>query len=193
MKNKPYVHFIWLTMTAFLFSLTVAANAHASHFYVSPKALVINKTDTGGGQVVRLDLIQACIAKYDSLMAAHGFSATAGEAVDLHINTTAMITNSETFNGKKLQDWVTSTAKEYSKAGKVFMVKIQLGVYDMNYLNFYEPNVSLRSQYNNRIAVFLIPVDGSTGQTFQSAAMVAAGGTGGTGGGTGYDFGGLQP
>jgi hypothetical protein len=193
MKIKPSIHFSLLAFGVFLFSFIQPAQAHPSRFYNALAVLGKNKTDTGGGQVVRLDLIEACVAKYDSLMQAHGFSATAGQAVDLHITSTAMITNSETFNGKKLQDWINSTAKEYSKAGKIFMVKIQLGIYDMNYLNVYETNPSLRAQYNNRIAVFLIPVDGSTGKTFQSAAMVAAGGTGGTGGGTGYDFGGIQP
>lgn len=193
MNIKPYIHFWLIAMAAFLFIFTLTANAHASPGGIPSHLQVFNKTDTGGGQVVRLDLIQACIAKYDSLMQAHGFSGTAGQAVDLHITSTAMITNSETFNGKKLQDWITATAKEYSKAGKTFMVKIQLGIYDMNYLNVYEPNASLRALYNNRIALFLIPVDGTTGQTFQSAAMMAPAGTGGSGTGTGYDFGGLQP
>ena len=72
------------------------------------------------------------------------------------------------------------------------MLKIQFGMYDMNYLNVYEPNPALRAGLNGRLAVFLVPIDGSTGQSFQSAAMMAAAGTSGTGG-SGYDFGGLQP
>lgn len=193
MKIKPSIQsFLLLGFSVVLLFVGNAVSAASSH-RPPVSELTLIQTDTGGGQVVRLDLVQTCIAKYDSVMAAHGFSSSPGQPVDLHITSTAMITNSETFNGKKLQDWITTTSKAYAKAGKIFMIKIQLGIYDLNYLNVYEPDPSLRALYNNRIAVFLIPIDSSTGQTFQSADMQPAAGGGGSGTGTGFDFGGLEP
>jgi hypothetical protein len=192
MKFKPVLLACLLCASAILFSFRTLSPRDRLMEISSYTGL---KADTGG-QVVSLDLVQACINKYDSLMKAHGFSNTAGQPIDLHLTTTAMITNSELFDGLKLQNWIKSTVKEYNSAGKKLMIKIQLGVYDMNYLNVYQPDPALRALYNNRIAVFLVPVDGATGKSFQSSAMMAAAaGTGGSGGsgGTGYDFGGLQP
>jgi hypothetical protein len=193
MKSKPSILPLFLILSILLFSFGNRARANHQLPTANRQPPTIIKTDTGGGQVVRLDLVQACIANYNTVMQAHGFSDPGGQPVNINITTTAMITNGELFNGKKLQSWINSTAKEYTTAGKKFMLKIQFGIYDMNYLNVYEPNAALRAQLNGRIAVFLVPIDGSTGQSFQSAAMMAAAGAGGGTGGSGYDFGGLQP
>ena len=71
------------------------------------------------------------------------------------------------------------------------MVKIQMGVYDLNYLKTYQPDASKRAASNNRIAIFIIPYDASSGITVKGLAQPM--GSGGTSGGTGYDFGGIQP
>jgi hypothetical protein len=148
------------------------------------------KTDTGG-RTVSLDSAQLCIARYAAVMKDHGFSDVAGQTVNIHIKTTSMITTGESFNGKNLQDWLNTTAAQYTAAGKTLMINIQFGIYDMDYLNTYQPNAALRSANNNRIALFLIPSDASTGQPFH-ALVAQPNGSGGTGG-TGYDLGGVQP
>jgi hypothetical protein len=200
MKSKPSFLPLFLILSVLIFSFINPAKANRQpptanrqRSYANSQPPTVIKTDTGGGQVVRLDLVQGCIANYNNVMQAHGFSNPGGQPVHISITTTAMITNGEIFNGKKLQDWINSTATEYANAGKKFMVKIQFGIYDMNYLNVYEPNVALRAKLNGRMALFLVPIDGATGQSFQSAAMMAAAGAGGGTGGSGYDFGGLQP
>lgn len=192
MNIKPYLLSPLCAFLVILFCTHASAHNNIRYSFAGtvPASL---KTDTGGGQVVRLDLVQGCIASYNSVMQAHGFSNPGGQPANINITTTAPITTGETFNGKKLLDWLSSTAMEYSKAGKKFMVRIAFGMYNMDYLNVYEPNAALRAKLNGRMAVFLIPIDASTGQSFQSAAMVAAAGAGGGSGGTGYDFGGLQP
>src|SRR5664279_6526419 len=69
------------------------------------------------------------------------------------------ITTGETFDGKGLLDWLNFTATQYAAAGKTLMIKIQMGVYDMNYLNTYQPDPAKKTASNNRIAIFIIPYD----------------------------------
>jgi hypothetical protein len=71
------------------------------------------------------------------------------------------------------------------------MIKIQMGVYDMNYLKTYQTDASLRTASNNRIAIFIIPYDAASGVTVKGLAQPLGGS--GTSGGTGYDLGGVQP
>src|SRR5450755_4099917 len=123
MNIKTAILPLFLFLSVFLFSFRNTEHISKKGFnflssIISPRM----KTDTGG-QVVSLNLVQNCINKYDSLMQAHGFTNNQGQPVDLHI-TTAMITNSETFNGKKLQDWLNATAADYKTAGKKLMIKI---------------------------------------------------------------------
>jgi hypothetical protein len=121
----------------------------------------------------------------------HGFSNPGGQSYTSTLSTTSQLTNSESFNGSDLRDWIDATAAAYAQAGKTFSVRVVFGAYDMTYLNRYEPDASKRAKKLNRIAVFLVPYDASSGQTLQPHAMIAGGTP--SGGGGSYDFGGLQP
>jgi hypothetical protein len=190
MINKPSILLLFLSIILFSFRNTDKTTSYRfpnRTYSVNQQEMLV---DTGG-RAVSLDSAQACIDRFTGLMQAHGFSDLAGQPIDIHLTTTSMMTTGETFDGKKLQKWLNTTADQYKAAHKTLMIKIQLGVYDMNYLNTYQPNAALRNASNNRIAIFLIPYDASTGHAALGLAQ-PQGGTGG-GGGTGYDLGGVQP
>lgn len=148
-----------------------------------------NRLDTG--RIVSQDSIQSCLTNYRKLMKDHGFTNPAGQPFTPTITTTAQLTTGETFSGTDLRDWLNATAAAYAQAGKTFSIRVQFGAYDMTYLNRYEPDATKRAKKLNRIAIFLVPYDSSSGQTLQPHAMVAGGTP--SGGGGAYDFGGLQP
>jgi hypothetical protein len=186
MKIKPVILQFLLSFFIFLFFIGhIHANVPGQTFFIlhnSPKA------DTG--RVVSLDSAQACIDRYAALMTAHGFADQAGLPINIRLKKTSQITTGESFDGKDFLAWLNATAAQYSAAGKTMMIRIQMGVYDMNYLNTYQPNQALKNASNNRIAIFVIPYDAASGQ----AVRVLAQPSGGTGsGGTGYDLGGIQP
>jgi hypothetical protein len=187
MKIKPLILLIFSPFLLFAFKNAERNQLHSTYNSFHPEI----KKDSGG-RTVNLDSAQACINRYTALMAAHGFSNPGGQSVNLTITKTSPLTTGESFSGKGLQDWLAATAAQYAAAGKTLMIRIQFGVYDMNYLKTYQPNPSLRAANNNRIAVFLIPYDASSGLSVKAQVAQPAGGTG-SGGGTGYDFGGLQP
>jgi len=195
-------HFLFLgavlsTLFLFSFSKAVSKSGLPSSSYsigiTSVHNLPLIKKDTGG-RMVNLDSAQACINRFPAEMKKHGFSDKAGEAVNIHIKKTSQITTGEAFSGKALKEWLNSTAEAYTAAGKTLMINIQLGVYDSDYLNTYQPNAAMRNNNNNRIAIFLIPYD-SASPGLAARALVTPNGSGGTGtgGGTGFDLGGLQP
>lgn len=123
-------------------------------------------------------------------MAQHGFTNPGGQTINLTIPTSSMLTTGESFNAQDLQKWLNATLKQFAGAKKTLVINVQLGVYDMNYLNTYQPNAALRAASNGRIAIFLIPADAATGQVVR-ALVAQPNGSGGSG--TGYDLGGLQP
>jgi hypothetical protein len=196
MIKKPDLLYIFLFFAIFLFAFrnpdkTSDKQSISNQF---SGVVAVMKSDTGG-RTVSLDSAQACINRFAAVMKAHGFSDPGGQSVDIRIKKTSMITTGESFDGKGLLDWLNATAAQYSAAGKTLMIKIEMGIYDMNYLNTYQPNAALKSANNNRIAIFLIPYDASTGPGIHPLVAPVPpppGGTG-TGGGTGYDLGGLQP
>src|SRR4029077_4300747 len=118
------------------------------------------KSDTGG-RTVNLDSAQDCIDRFAGLMHDHGFADQAGLPIDIHLTTTSMITTGESFVGKDLLNWLTATSKQYKAANKKLMIRIEMGVYDQNYLNVYQPT---DTSNNNRIAIFLIPYDAGSGK-----------------------------
>jgi hypothetical protein len=187
MKIKPLILLIFSPFFLFAFK-----NAKRNQLYYSNNAFHQEIRKDSGGRTVSLDSAQECINRYTALMTAHGFSNPGGQSVNLTITKTSPLTTGESFSGKGLQDWLAATATQYAAAGKTLMIRIQFGVYDMNYLKTYQPNPAMRAANNNRIAVFLIPYDASSGQSVRALAAQPMGGTG-SGGGTGYDFGGLQP
>ena len=193
MNIKPCFLPFLAVLSIFLFSFRNTDKAVPGRIadMATPGSLVKMQTDTGG-RTVSLDSAQLCINRFATLMKDHGFSDQAGQNVNIRIKKTSMITTGESFSGKNLQDWLTATTAQYAAAGKTLMINIQLGVYDMNYLNTYQPNAALRSANNNRIAIFLIPYDASTGQAVH-ALVAQPNGNGGTQGGTGFDLGGVQP
>jgi hypothetical protein len=143
------------------------------------------------GRIVNLDSIQTCLKNYKKLMKDHGFSNPGGSPFTQTISTTAPLTTGMSFSGADLRDWLNATAAAYAQVGKTFSIRVEFGVYDMTYLNTYEPDPAQRVKKNNRIAIFLVPYDASSGQTLQPHANIAGGTP--SGGGGGYDFGGLQP
>jgi hypothetical protein len=190
MKIKPIILCSVLLLSVFLFSFKNSDKSSGRLFLSSSMYTDIElKLDTGG-RTVSLDSAQACIDRYAALMKDHGFSNQAGQPVNIRIRKTSMITIGESFNGKNLQDWLNATAESYAQSGKTLMIKIQMGVYDMNYLNTYQPNAALRAASNNRIAIFLIPYDAGSGQSIRAFNTLP---TGGTPTGGGYDLGGVQP
>ena len=190
MNIRPYIPTFIL---AFCFLMLAFLNAEARmptihHFRAASFSGTI-KTDTG--RAVDLDSAMACINRYTTLMTAHGFAKKAGLPINITLTQTSQITTGETFDGKGLQDWLNSIAAQYTAAGKTLMLKIQMGVYDMNYLKTYQPDPAKRTASNNRIAIFIIPYDATSGIAVKGLAQ--PNGSGGTSGGTGYDFGGIQP
>lgn len=189
MSIKSTTHHLFLVFSIVLFSY--ANSAHAAgrrHFMPFSSGTAQMKLDTG--RIVNLDSAQACIDRFPAFMAAHGFAAKAGQPINLNLTATSQITTGETFSGKDLQKWLNATMTAYKNAGKTLMVKVQLGVYDMNYLNTYQPNAAKRAASNNRIAIFIMPYDASSGQAIRA---LTAQPMGSGSGGTGYDFGGIQP
>lgn len=189
MSIKPTTHPIILVFAIVLFSFATSAHAAGTrHCTLFSSGTADMKLDTG--RIVNLDSAQACIDRFPAFMAAHGFAAKAGQPINLNLTTTSQITTGETFSGKDLQKWLNATMTAYKNAGKTLMIKVQLGVYDLNYLNTYQPNAAKRAASNNRIAIFIMPYDASTGQAVRALTAQPMG-SGGTG--TGYDFGGIQP
>jgi hypothetical protein len=187
MMNKTITLRLPLILSIFLCSFSNTTKAGAALFNTSREI----KSDTGG-RSVSLDSAQLCIARFTTVMKDHGFSDVAGQSVNIHIKKTSMITTGESFSGKNLQDWLDATMAQYASAGKTLVINVQLGIYDANYLNTYQPNASLRSANNNRIAIFLIPADASTGQPVHALAA-QPGNNPPPPGGTGFDLGGVQP
>ena len=190
MIHKPAILHFLLFFSVFLFSFR---NIDRPRGIPIPGNSVTARPDVKldtGGRTVNLDSAQVCIDRFAGLMKDHGFSDQAGQTIDIHLTTTSMITTGESFDGKNLRNWLNTTFQQYKSANKKLMIKIQLGVYDLDYLNTYQPNATLRAAGNNRIAIFLIPYDAASGQPVKALAALPAGGTGG---GTGYDLGGVQP
>ncbi len=194
MKIKPTILLASLLLSTFLFSFTSPHKINTSQITGAVNNGPQIKTDTGG-RIVNLDSAQACIDRFAALMNAHGFSDQAGQPIDIHLTTTSMITTGESFNGKDLRNWLNATLQQYNTVHKKLMIKIQLGVYDLNYLNTYQPNAASNTANNNRIAIFLIPYDAASGVAAKNLSAIAngSGGTQPGGSGTGYDLGGLQP
>ncbi len=193
MLQKPSILHLLFFLSVFLFSFRNADKDSrnlntASPFIANQKEMV---TDTGG-QTVNIDSAQACINRFPAYMAQFGFTNPGGQSENIKIRKSAMLTTGESFNAQNLQNWLSATMAQYAAAGKTLVINVQLGVYDMNYLNTYQPDAAKRTAYNGRIAIFLMPADASTGQVVR-ALVAEPNGSGGSGGGTGYDLGGLQP
>jgi hypothetical protein len=190
MIRKPSILCTILFSSVFLFSFKninkPSGIERLSRTYAATKEIHL---DTG--RIVSQDSIQTCLKNYKKLMKDHGFSNPGGQPFTQTITTTAQLTTGESFSGSDLRDWLNATATAYAQAGKTFSIRIEFGVYDMTYLNRYEPDPAKRAKKNNRVAVFLIPYDASSGVTLQPHANIAGGTP--SGGGGAYDFGGLQP
>ena len=192
MLQKPTILHLLLFSSVFLFSFRNISESRASkplHPFIAIQGKM--ETDTGG-RAVNIDSAQACINRFPAYMAQFGFTNPGGQTVNIKIKKSAMLTSGESFNGQDLQNWLNATMAQYAAAGKTLVINVQLGVYDMNYLNTYQPNAAKRAANNGRIAIFLMPADASTG-TVVRALVAQPDGSGGSGGGTGYDLGGLQP
>ncbi|HEX3768620.1 MAG TPA: hypothetical protein VHT72_09600 [Puia sp.] len=190
MIRMPSILCTFLFFSVFLFSFRPIGKPSdkiwPGHTVTAPKEI---HTDTG--RIVNQDSIQTCLSNYRKLMKNHGFSNPGGQPFTQTITTTAQLTTGVSFSGTDLRDWIDATAAAYAQAGKTFSIRVEFGVYDMTYLNRYEPNPATRAKKNNRIAIFLVPYDASSGITLQPHANVAGGTP--SGGGGAYDFGWLQP
>ncbi|HEV3221338.1 MAG TPA: hypothetical protein VGZ90_00595 [Puia sp.] len=193
MLQKPSILHLILFSSVFLFSFRNITNVSHAMKAVNPFIVIRVKMETDtGGQAVNIDSAQACINRFPAYMAQFGFTNPGGESVNIKIRKSAMLTSGESFNAQNLQNWLNATIAQYAAAGKTLVINVQLGVYDMNYLNTYQPDAAKRTANNGRIAIFLMPADASTG-TVVRALVAQPNGSGGSGGGTGYDLGGLQP
>jgi hypothetical protein len=191
MNIKPSITSILLALCFLVFAfLNAEARIPAKRIFPMGALNEFIKTDTGG-RTVNLDSAQACINRFTALMTAHGFAKKAGLPINITLTQTSQITTGESFDGQGLLDWLNVTAAQYAAAGKKLMIKVQMGVYDMNYLKTYISDPAKRTASNNRIAIFIIPYDASSGITVRGLAQPQGGG--GTQGGTGYDLGGVQP
>ena len=199
MSIKPSILPLVALLSVVLFSFRETTSVNRQLSTVNRQPSTVNRkpstvnhqpaTDTGG-RAVNLDSAQACIDRFAALMKDHGFADQAGLPIDIHLTTTSMITTGESFDGKNLLNWLTATNKQYKAANKKLMIRIQMGVYDQNYLNTYDPG---NAAANNRIAVFLIPYDAGSGKAVKNLIAVPNGSGGTQQGGSGYDLGGLQP
>jgi hypothetical protein len=191
MNIKPSITSFLLAFCFLIFAfLNAEARTPAKRIFPMGTLNEFIKTDTGG-RTVNLDSAQACINRFTALMTAHGFANKAGLPINITLTQTSQITTGESFDGQGLLDWLNVTAAQYAAAGKKLMIKVQMGVYDMNYLKTYISDPAKRTASNNRIAIFIIPYDASSGITVRGLAQPQ--GSGGTQGGTGYDLGGVQP
>jgi len=189
--HKPSIHCTILFFASFLFSFKnidkTSVKISSNRSDITQKQI---RADTG--RIVNLDSIQSCLKNYIKLMTDHGFSIQpGGQPFTSTITTTSQMTTGESFSGTDLSNWLNATAAAYAQAGKTFSIRIVFGAYDMTFLNRYEPDPAERIKKNNRIAIFLVPYDVSSGLTLQPQANIAGGTP--SGGGGAYDFGGLQP
>ncbi|HXB31691.1 MAG TPA: hypothetical protein VNW49_17840 [Puia sp.] len=195
MLQKTTIPNLLLFSTVFLFSfrninLESRSPRPAYPFIVNQDKM---ETDTGG-RAVNIDSAQACIDRFPAYMAKFGFTNPGGQSVNIKITKSAMLTSGESFSAQNLQNWLSATMAQYAAAGRTLAINVQLGVYDLNYLNTYQPDAAKRSANNGRIAIFLMPADASTGTVVRAlVAQPSGSGGSGSGGGTGYDLGGLQP
>lgn len=187
MRKHPRFMLVVVLATGLLFAFRKPDKIHPAPQYTGHGSPGYYAADTG--RPVRVDSAQICIARFDSLMRAHGFSDKAGQKVNIRITRTSLITTGETFSGQGLLDWLTQTKAAYDAAGKTLMVNVQLGVYTGEYLNTYETNASLRSKNVNRIGIFLIPYDANQGVSGGIHPM----GAGSQPPPPGYDVGGIAP
>jgi hypothetical protein len=191
MNIKPSIPSLFMAICFLVFTfLNAEARVPANRLFPSGTINEFIKMDTGG-RTVNLDSAQACINRFTALMTAHGFAKKAGMPINITLTQTSQITTGESFDGQGLLNWLKVTSAQYAAAGKKLMIKVQMGVYDMNYLNTYQPDPALKTASNNRIAIFIIPYDAASGITVRGLAQPQ--GSGGTQGGTGYDLGGVQP
>jgi hypothetical protein len=187
---KPSILCTFLFFSVFLFSFrNIDKSSGKEELNSSYNAQKGIRLDTG--RIVNQDSIQTCLKNYKKLMKDHGFSNPGGQPYTSTITTTTQLTTGESFSGTDLRDWLDATAAAYTQVGKTFSIRVEFGAYDMTYLNRYEPDPAKRAKKLNRIAIFLVPYDTSSGQTLQPHANIAGGTP--SGGGGAYDFGGLQP
>src|SRR5450432_442545 len=133
MNIKPFVPSFLLAICFLVLAfLNAEARAPKIQAYSSGTFITFIKTDTGG-RTVNLDSAQACINRFTALMTAHGFAKKAGLPINITLTQTSQITTGESFDGQGLLDWLNVTATQYATAGKKLMIKVQMGVYDMNY------------------------------------------------------------
>jgi hypothetical protein len=187
---KPSILCTFLFISVFLFSFR-NIDKHAKKICINRSEMVQREIKVDTGRIVNQDSIQSCLKNYKKLMKDHGFTNPGGQPFTPTITTTAQLTTGESFSGTDLRDWIDATAAAYTQAGKTFSIRVEFGAYDMAYLNRYEPDPAKRAKKLNRIAIFLVPYDASSGVTLQPHANIAGGTP--SGGGGAYDFGGLQP